>query len=172
MQVTLPPHIVAMARVVAHERATGGYSTPLGDHTATSAHYAGVCGELAFAELCGGRVNIEVGAEGSHGYTDVIAGGVRFEIKTVVRGDLALVFNHAPVAGENDCYVLCAYKGDHTVEFVGCAPEADVLDITKAVIRNYGHGERYVLPIQYLRPIEDALAMAGVEGFRHETLAD
>jgi hypothetical protein len=164
--------MIDRAVTMAKARGMKGYSTPCGEHDRYSAHYAGVVGELAFAALVGGVVNNNVGAGEAHTMPDVIAGAFRYEIKTVCRGEVALIFSEDPEPDRNDCYVLCVYHGGATVQFMGCALPEDIMDRTKLAMRNYGYGDRWVLSPQYLRPIEVAITLAGAEGYRNESDLD
>ena len=91
------------------------YSTNAG----IDAHYVGICGEIAAAQVLGGVIDFSTYAKGDNG-ADLVIGGVSVDVKTTTYTADPWLRVELEHWHPDTCYVLCSFdQQSDTVELIG-----------------------------------------------------
>jgi len=88
-------------------------------NTGINAHYVGICGEIAAAQLLGGEIDFSTYARGDNG-VDLVIDGVKVDVKTTTYSVDPWLRVETEHWHPETCYVLCSFdQQKDTVELIG-----------------------------------------------------
>lgn len=154
--VTLDPGEMAVAEHLALLRRCVNKAINLTDQRRDNRRQAitleilGTVAEIAFCKRFSAYPDLTITPR--RGGADVVLNGKRWDIKATDRGNGRLITTVGKARESADYYAL-AVVDDNTVEFVGWASAARLLD--DSAIKDLGYGPTYVLERDQLQPFPD-----------------